>query len=177
MVSSQLLLRKRSRRCMFQLRQQHCRAAQRNAQPCHTEVQPPWYAARLAGVLTITVSCKAHVVSPTSCLCSRYTLNGLAIGGAAKSYTLTLPSPEAASTTFSFSSLHAQSYSPSAVSNTAVSTSPAGVSCRTECQAQFDSRMRQSIHQPTCCETGMSSMCTQESGAAPTLTSAGTALG
>mmetsp|Transcript_37080 Transcript_37080/g.93540 ORF Transcript_37080/g.93540 Transcript_37080/m.93540 type:complete len:237 (+) Transcript_37080:397-1107(+) len=56
-----------------------------------------------------------------SCRCSLNCLIGLAVGGAARSYTLMLPSPLDASSTLSCASLQQQSYSPSTVSKAAIS--------------------------------------------------------
>ena len=70
----------------------------------------------------------------TSCVCSSNDRSGFAIGGAFTSHTLTDPSPDADTRTFSFASLQQQSYSPSAVSNRATSTSaPFGAISSTYC--------------------------------------------
>jgi hypothetical protein len=69
----------------------------------------------------------------TSRRCSCSERSGLAAGGAARSYILMLPSPQAPIRMASLPSDQARSYMPSAVSNAAASTSPPGVAWRHVC--------------------------------------------
>jgi hypothetical protein len=65
----------------------------------------------------------------TSRMCSSKLRSGFVCGGASRSHTLMVPSPQADSRMFSLPSLQQQSYTPSIVSKATSSTTPCGVTC------------------------------------------------